>query len=163
MEHAAHTRISESLLKWILLTGLLAGTLDILAAFLSFYLINGGMPITILHYIAAAVFGMEAFQGGAPMALMGLFFHYIIAMGWTTLYFTVYPYLSNVLSKNKYLSGIAYGAFVWLCMNLVVVPLTGLKTAPFDAAKAGLQMAILMVCIGLPIALRAHKFFARGK
>jgi len=160
MEHAAQARTSDGIVKAILLAGLLAGTLDILSAFINFYIVTGKSPVIVLHYIATAVFGQEAYNGGAGMAAVGLLFHYIIAYGWATLYFLAFPHVS-FLARSKYVSGILYGAFVWFCMNLIVVPLTLVKTAPFNAAKAALQMGILMVCIGLPVAILADRFYRR--
>ncbi|AYB32772.1 hypothetical protein [Chryseolinea soli] len=162
MENVANARLSDGIVKAIILAGLLAGTMDILSAFIHFYIVAGGSPVIVLHYIASAVFGKEAYAGGAGMALTGLLFHYIIAYGWTVLYFLAFPYLS-FLAKNKYVSGVLYGAFVWVCMNKIVVPLTLVKMGPFDVAKAALQMGILMVCIGLPIAILADRFYKRGK
>jgi hypothetical protein len=161
MENVANARLSDGIVKTILLAGLLAGTLDILSAFIHVYIVTGGSPVLVLYFIASAVF-KDAYAGGVGMAVLGLLFHYIIAYGWTVLYFLAFPYLS-FLAKNKYASGVLYGAFVWVCMNQIVVPLTLIKMRPFDAAKAALQMGILMVCIGLPIAILADRFYKRGK
>jgi hypothetical protein len=162
MENVANARLSDGIGKAILFAGLLAGTLDILSAFIHVYIVTGGSPVLVLYFIASAVFGEDAYAGGAGMAMLGLLFHYIIAYGWTVLYFLAFPHVS-FLSKNKYVSGILYGAFVWVCMNRIVVPLTLVKTGPFDVAKAALQMGILMVCIGLPIAILADRLYKRGK
>lgn len=162
MENVARAQASNGIVKAILFAGLLAGTLDILSAFIHFYIVAGGSPAVVLRYIASAVFGKEAYAGGAGMALAGLLFHYIIAYGWTVLYFLAFPYLP-FLAKNKYVSGVLYGAFVWFCMNRIVVPLTLVKMGPFDVAKSALQMGILMVCIGLPIAILAQRFYKREK
>jgi len=162
MENVANARLSDGIVKAILFAGLLAGTLDILSAFIHFSIVAGGSPVVVLRYIASAVFGKEAYTGGAGMAFVGLLFHYIIAYGWTVLYFLAFPYLP-FLAKNKYVSGILYGAFVWVCMNRIVVPLTLIKMGPFDVAKSALQMGILMVCIGLPIAILTQRLYKRGK
>ena len=50
--------------KIILTTGLLAGTLDILAAFIQSYLMANVVPSTVLKYIASGVFGKSAYSGG---------------------------------------------------------------------------------------------------
>ena len=55
----------------ILATGLLAGTLDAVAAIVN-YTINGGkLPSKIFQYIASGAVGPQAFTGGASV----LFFH----------------------------------------------------------------------------------------
>ena len=64
------------MLKAILKTGLIAGTLDILAAIVILAKMNA---VGVLQYVASGVFGKEAFSGGTTMAIAGLIFHYIIA------------------------------------------------------------------------------------
>lgn len=144
-------------LNAILLTGLIAGTLDITAAIL----VSGASPVIVLKYVASGAFGREAaFSGGLWMALMGLVFHYIIAYSWTVLYFFVYPRL-RILSKNKVISGLAYGIFVWLMMNLVVVPLSQIQQRPFDPVQALIGCAVLMFMIGLPISILTHRYYSK--
>ncbi|HEY4612913.1 MAG TPA: hypothetical protein VII11_08025, partial [Bacteroidota bacterium] len=89
--------------KAILTTWLLAGTLDILAAFTQYMIGTGGKnPVNVLLFIASGVFGREtAFSGGYPMAALGLAFHYFIAFTWTLLFYLAYPKM-NILAKNKF-------------------------------------------------------------
>jgi hypothetical protein len=144
-------------LKAIALIGLVAGTLDIIAATVAAQL----NPITILQYIASAAFGREAFSGGLGMAFWGLFFHYLIAYSWTILYFLIYPKFA-FLSRHPILSGLAYGIVVWIIMNRVVVPLSQINQRPFDLVNAMKGMAILMVMIGLPISWLTHRYYSRA-
>jgi hypothetical protein len=153
---------SKDLFKAILYTGLLAGFLDGVAAILNYMIGGGKNPISIFNYIASGVFGIKmAFSGGLLMAFLGLLFHFIIATGWTTLYFLAYPKLS-FLAKNKFVSGVAYGLFVWVMMSQVVLPLSNVPVnpAPFDIYKAMVSIGILMVAIGLPISIRATKYYS---
>ncbi|MEO6219460.1 MAG: hypothetical protein ABIO81_03460 [Ginsengibacter sp.] len=61
-------------------TGLLAGTLDAIAAMIN-YTINGGkLPSRIFQYIASGAVGTQAFKGGKGMIILGTIFHYIIAL-----------------------------------------------------------------------------------
>lgn len=92
------------------------------------------------------------------MALWGGCFHYVIALGWTVFFFSIYPKIP-ILDRNKYLTGLAYGLFVWLVMNLVVLPLSNVNRAPFDFMRAIQGIAILMACAGLPIALVVGKYY----
>src|SRR4051794_18482297 len=99
-----------SAFKTILFAGFVAGLLDITAAIV----ILGKMNATgVLQFVASGAFGKAAFQGGAPMALLGLLFHFIIAFTFATIYFLVYPHIS-FLQKHKVLSGLLYGVIVWL-------------------------------------------------
>ncbi|MEZ5426732.1 MAG: hypothetical protein R2747_10730 [Pyrinomonadaceae bacterium] len=144
----------------VLLAGLAAGTLDILAAFLVYSLIVANVPPTqILKSIASGVFGKQAFAGGAPMAVCGLFFHYIIALSWALLYFLIFP-LIPFFKKQRIVSGLIYGVFVWVMMNLVVLPLSNVNQSPLRLKSALIGAIILMICIGLPISLITHRFYA---
>ena len=147
------------MIKAILKTGLVAGTLDILAAIVILAKMN---MMGVLQYIASGVFGKEAFSGGTTMAIAGLIFHYIIALSFTTFYFIVFPYVP-FLRKQKLVGGVLYGAFVWSVMNLVTVPLSNTSKSPLTWSGASLNMAILIVCIGLPISLLAHKYYSSMK
>lgn len=138
----------------IFLSGLIAGTLDILAAILIYAVIlNKTSAIKILQSIASGVFHKEAYTGGSQMALYGLLLHYLIAFIFSWFYFAVYPYFS-FLKKNVYRSGIIYGVFTWIVMNLVVLPVVFpvLPAKNFDFPLV-LSILILIFCIGIPIAL----------
>jgi len=145
----------------IITAGLIAGTMDILAAFTLFFSKTGKSPIVVLNYIASALFGKElAYGGGMAMSAVGLLMHYMIAFGWAILFFMLYPKLS-VLRGNKIVVGLVYGIFVWTMMNLVLVPMTLIVKGPFDLTNAITQCAILMVCIGLPVSIVANRHYSR--
>lgn len=139
----------------ILRAGLLAGTLDILAAIL---ILAKGNAVGTLKFIASGVFGKAAFSGGNEMVASGAVFHYFIATSFAAGYFWAYPRLP-FLQKNKWVSGVLYGAFVWAVMNLLVVPASNAPQSPFAWDSALKNAAILMVCIGLPVAWLADKFY----
>ncbi len=154
---------SKSSLKTIIQTGLLAGTLDGLAAALLYSIPTGKDPLNVFRFIASGVFGKEAFAGGVAMAMYGIFFHYVIATGWTVLFFLAYPRLP-LLSKNKIVTGLLYGVFVWLMMNLVVLPLSnvpmGGEREVTDIIKG---MVVLMICIGIPISWLVSRHYSKLK
>lgn len=148
--------MKSGLIKQILLAGLVAGLLDITAAIV---ILAKGNAAGTFKFIASGAFGNAAFEGGAGMVAWGVFFHFFIAMSWASLYFLIYPKLSY-LSKNKWLNGVLYGLLVWVVMNRLVLPLTQAPQAEFVWASALRGMAILMVCIGLPIAWLADRYYA---
>jgi hypothetical protein len=145
-------------IRVILLTWLIAGTMDITAAIIQTYIKFGKGPQGMFRFIASGVFGRKGATGGFPMEVAGLVFHYLIALIWTLLFFWIYPKWP-LLSKNKVITGIAYGAFVWTIMNEVVLPLSNAPHLPFVLKKAAIAMGILMVCIGLPISLIAGSYY----
>ena len=149
--------------KTIFLIGLVAGTLDGLAAVLMYSIPTGKDPMNVFRYIASGVFGKEAFSGGVPMAIWGILFHYIIAIGWSVLFFMAYPRLS-ILSKNKFMVAAAYGIFVWLMMNLIVLPLSDVPGGgPKDFASITKGIVVLMFCIGLPISFMTSRYYSANR
>lgn len=157
----AHSATSpSSLIKAILITGFIAGTLDIVAAFVNVYVSSGTGAMIVLQYIASVFLGKESYAMGFGSALLGLIIHFAISYSWTSLFFLLYPKL-KLLSGNKVVVGLLYGVFVWLVMNLVVLELIGLGAAVFDPRQAAIGCGILMFCIGVPIAWGAHAYYRR--
>ncbi len=148
-----------NLLTNILLAGLIAGTLDILAAI---FILAGGNAIGTLKYVASCAFGKAASEGGYEMVAYGLLFHYIIAMSWTAAYFLLYPKLP-FLKWNKWLNAIAYGIIVQTLMSFVVLPLTQIPQRPFNWVSFLENTAILMFSIGLPVSLLADRFYRKSE
>jgi hypothetical protein len=145
----------------ILKAGLLVGTLDILAAFLYFFIQTGNDKVSIvLKYIASGVFGKSAMSGGVDMIIAGLVFHYIIAFAFTLVFFWLFPKI-KIARQHTVLTGILYGAFIWAVMNLVVVPLSGIGSRPFNWENALINLLILIVCMGIPLSFMALTFYKR--
>lgn len=153
------TNTQRSLIAAIFITGLIAGTLDIVAACINAFVSSGTPAVTVLQFIASVFLGREAYSMGFKAAILGLIMHYTIAYSWTILFFLLYPKL-KFLSGNKLIVGLVYGVFVWLIMNFVVLKLIGLGKAPFNPLQAMIGCGILMVCIGLPIAWGANTYYS---
>jgi hypothetical protein len=141
----------------ILKAGLIAGTLDILAAFISFMIKTGKNPTRVLEYVASGVFGRPALGGGALYAVAGLLFHFLIALIFAAIFYYAWPVL-RFLVKNRLVMGVIYGILVWLAMNLVVVPLSNTPKGPFSWSGAIQGVLILIFCIGIPIAWIIDKY-----
>jgi uncharacterized membrane protein YagU involved in acid resistance len=93
------------------------------------------------------------------MSLYGLGFHFLIALSFTIFFFAIFPYIS-FLKKHAILSGLLYGIFVWMVMNLGVLPLLHVSKLPTKWDSIARGAGILMLCIGLPISLVANKFYS---
>lgn len=163
MEYHNHKKImvtsdQRSMGSKIFYSGLLVGTLDILTALIKYYLATDNNPLFIFKYITSGILGTDAFTGGTDIILIGLLLHYIIAMAFTMLFYLLYSRIP-LLSKNKIITGILYGVFIWLVMNLVIVPLSNTPKSPFNFSHALQEMTILIVMIGLPLSFLAHYFF----
>ena len=158
MEKTASTE-HKSAFKIILLTGFIAGTLDGTAATIQFLIKGGKDPGRIFKYISSAVFGPDAYNGGFPMILSGVVFHYIIAYSLTLFFFLIYHKMP-ILAKNKYITGICYGIFAWIVTTQIIVRLSLLKPV-FHLDQAIIAMLILIAMIGLPISILANRFYSK--
>lgn len=148
----------KRLIRSILLSGLLVGLLDGAAAVISAYFPKGTKPVIVFQYIASGVFGSDAFSEGYASAFAGLIFHFTIALGWTALFFLLYPRV-RILSWNKIVVGIVYGIFVLLAMKFVVLPLS--QVTMINPRSVEIRQAIIhMVCVGLPISLLANRYYS---
>jgi hypothetical protein len=142
--------------KLIAKAGFIAGALDIVAASLNFYFKTGKNPTIVLKYIASAIFGKEAMAGGIEMMLIGLLLHFIIAFIFTLFFSFIYKKLWWWF-KNTHLIALLYGVFVWVVMNLAIVPLSKASQIPFSWSGAITNCVILILCIGLPLSYLFRK------
>ena len=149
-------------LKVIIIAGIIAGTLDIIAACVHYYIVSDDKnPDVVLKFIASGVFGpRQAFSGGFIMSVLGLVLHYAIATLFAAIFVFIYMRW-RWLSQNVILGGLLYGLLVWLVMNRIVLPLSNTNPQPFDWSKAVVAMLILMFFIGLPIALVTKRYSPR--
>jgi hypothetical protein len=139
----------------IIVTWLIAGSLDCIAAVLLFILLTKKKPSLLFRFITSAALGHRAFRGGFGMVFLGLCFHYLIALCWTTLYFVVF--IRFFSCGTVLVNAVVYGLFVWVAMNLVVLPLSKVEPRPFSALIAIVNIFILIIAIGLPCAwVAAH-------
>lgn len=146
------SKFAGSGFRTVVWAAFVAGSLDIMAAFVVYAIImDKTTPVQILLSIASGVFGKGAYEGGNMMAVYGLLFHFLIALTFALFYFLIYQYTSFP-GKHKLLSGIIYGIFIWLIMNRIVLPIafSGMPAASWDAALLGI--AIVILAVGLPIA-----------
>jgi hypothetical protein len=141
----------------MIVTGLVAGSLDLATALLFFMSRTKQKPEMLLKYIASGIVGQAAFKGGAAMAVLGLCLHFFIAFCWVAFYFTIYPWVAG-WEMGLWVDAIGYGLLVWVLMNLVVLPLSRAARRPFSLSFVLVNMVILMVMIGLPCAYAARHF-----
>jgi len=146
----------------ILRIGLIAGTLDITEN-LIFNQLRGITLKMVFQYIASGLIGMRSFQAGDASAVLGLVLHYLIATIWTTVFYGASRKLA-VLRQRPVISGLLYGVFVYLIMNLIVLPLSGIPHSVKAVTLASRINGVLalMICIGLTISLLMRREAARA-
>lgn len=136
--------------------GLIAGALDIIAAFVV-YGFFGARPIPILQGIAGGVLGPQAFQGGLATAALGLFLHFVIAFTATTVFYAASCWM-HFLVELPFLTGPLYGVAVYFFMNRVVIPLSAARKFPFTWRGMIIGVVIHIFCVGTPIAFAVRRF-----
>jgi hypothetical protein len=142
----------------LLATGLLAGTLDALAATTHYVLRTGKPPAGVWRYVAGALVSPDAAIGPAARVLIGVSLHLCLAMMWTLLFFGGASRL-RWMRGSPWIVGPLYGLFVWAMMTRVLVPLTRLgPPTTFDPIQSLIGAVIIMACIGLPIAFGAERY-----
>jgi hypothetical protein len=157
LQTPSKTSSNKLLFQRILLAGIIAGALDAAAAIIDFYVATGKNPAGIFKYIASGVFGKQAHLSSQSMVIFGVLFHFLIAIIFSAFYFWIYPGI-KFLHKNKFASAVLYGVFVWLVMNLVVVPLTITHALTFQTLDVLKGIIILIVCVGMPVTFMASSY-----
>jgi len=141
----------------ILWGGLIAGMMDITAAILTYKIRNNVPPVRILQSVASGLLGKDAFAGGAGTAALGLFLHFVIAFGATTVFYLASRKMPWLI-QNAVVAGILYGIVVQQFMQQVVLPLSAFHKAAFNFTALAIGLVTHVICVGLPIALAVKKF-----
>jgi hypothetical protein len=159
LEYTVAARANAAGPKPILWAGLVAGSLDITAAFVV-YGFFGATPLRILQGIAGGLLGPRTYEGGITSALLGLLCHFLIAFSAAATYYLVSRRLPFLLQQAT-LSGVMYGIAVYFFMSRVVVPLSLARRSPFSFKMMVIGFIIHIFCVGLPISLIVKRFSAR--
>src|SRR5258708_7586807 len=137
----------------ILLGGLMAGTLDITYACIYSYVMRRTSPIRILQSVASGALGANAFTGGIKTAVLGLVFHFLIALTAAAVYYLASRRLRFLITQ-AIICGVIYGIGIYLFMNFVALPLSAIPfTMSYPLVSLIGGLLIHMFGIGLPIAL----------
>lgn len=143
--------------KTILKAALLVGTFDITAACTQVSLRNGQLGIKpVLLFVASGLLGKSAFTSGDAMMLVGLLIHYCVAAAFTVFFFLTVA-KTDFAKQQQLLTGILYGALVWIVMNLLVLPLTAAPPLKKTPSGVAVGAGILICCIGIPLAYLANR------
>jgi hypothetical protein len=142
----------------VLKSGLIVGVLDAIAASLNAYLASGVGPDRVFRFVASGAVGQRAYSGGYSMVWIGLMFHFMIALGWTLLFFIALQKIKS-LRGNRILTGMVYGAFVWAMMNFAVIPLSLIGPRPFPIVGTTIMIMIHLFVIGIPISFFANHYY----
>jgi hypothetical protein len=112
--------------------------------------------LQVFQSIAAALLGTDAYRGGLATAMLGALLHALVALAWSALYLALLTYAPRLralvaTAAGQALVAAAYGAFVWIAMHHVVVPLTRARSGAMPASVYAVLVVGHMVVVGLPI------------
>jgi hypothetical protein len=130
----------------IFAAGLLAGVLDITAAFVT-WAPQGVPPVRILQGIASGLLGLQAFKEGIQTAVLGGALHFLIAFSAAAVF----------MMRRPILSGALYGVCVYLVMYWIVMPLSRFHPAQ-TITRSIIAIVTHMICVGLPISLMVRRY-----
>ncbi|WP_374405584.1 hypothetical protein [Pelagerythrobacter sp.] len=154
--------------RTILLAWLIAGTLDILSAFV-FAGMAGVTPLQVLQFVASGPFGDGMFQSAAG-APLGLLTHFAIMLAMAAAYVAIAPRFPALL-RHPIVAGLLYGLLLWAIMYWIVRPLrwpdywppatwVG-KSAGEVAWSVGNALFSHCILVGIPIAWLTARAYSR--
>ena len=148
-----------SIVRPVLIATLVAGTLDIISAFV-FAGMAGWSPMAVLSYVASGPFG-DGVTPTTGWAAAGLLFHFAIMACMAAAYMAVARRVPTLL-RYPIVSGLLYGLLLWGIMYWLVKPLRW-PDAPLPHGLWAIANQLFSHCIlvGLPIALIARRSFRR--
>src|SRR4051794_35347124 len=133
-------------LSAILIGGAIAGGLDIVYA-IGFSALHGVPPMRILQSVASGVLGEPAFDGGVPIAVLGLTLHFLIAFAWAAIFYLASRSIP-ALTRHPVIAGAFYGFLIYAVMNLVVLPLSAYpRKVTFPLLTLVTGLIVHMFCI----------------
>jgi hypothetical protein len=141
--------------RGVVVATIVAGTLDILSAFLFDALVKG-TPLGVLSGIAAAAL-QQVDLGLMVNAAAGLIVHFAIMFVMAAIYFTLAARV-RLLNQHVWVSGVGYGVALWGVMYWGVLPQRFPTLFPIlDPQEVAMQLFSHVVLVGLPIALIARR------
>lgn len=141
------------MLRPILWATLVAGTLDILFAF-----VTAGSVAPVLRTVASGPLG-DAIADGPAGAPLGLLVHFAIMAVMAAAYVLAASRVP-LLVRQWIVAGLLYGVVLWIVMYWLVMPLRwDSYTTPSEPMAIARQLFAHCVLVGLPIAWFAARHF----
>jgi hypothetical protein len=145
------------MLRPILIATLIAGTLDILSAFI-FAGMAGMKPLGVLRFVASGPFG-PAPSPTLDWAAIGLAVHFAIMACMAGAYMLAASQVPALL-RHPIVAGVTYGLLLWLVMYWAVLPLRFGMPLPNTLWAVANQLFSHCILTGIPIALVARLHLA---
>ena len=116
----------------------------------------------VFQYIASGLIGLRSFELGWASVVLGVAIHFFIALTWTAVFYFASRKFTFLI-RRPVVSGLLYGVAVYLFMNLIALPLSGVphSTKPITLASRVNGVLAVMFCIGLTISLLMRRNSAK--
>lgn len=138
----------------IFVGGVIVGVLDLLYAIVVY---TPEHPILIPQTIAGGVLGLSSYDGGTRTAILGTFLHFVIAIGAATVYYLASRKLP-FLTSHAVVSGMIFGALVYVFMHYLVLPLSALPKGHASLLHKVTEFIEHWFFVGLPISLSVRHY-----
>lgn len=148
------------MLRPIVIAASIAGTLDILSAFV-FAGMAGMKPLGVLRFVASGPFGSAA-TTTPGWAAIGLAVHFAIMACMAAAYMLAASRIP-ALVRHPILAGLAYGVLLWLLMYWIVLPSRFGMPVPNGLWTVSNQLFSHCILTGIPIALVARRYLAPSR
>jgi hypothetical protein len=155
---ATSTIAKRSALRGILTGAVIAGVLDAtFAVIVDVVILRAFSLLGVLQWIASGAIGSIAFRGGLATAALGVAIHFALAGFFAALYW-IASLRIDALRTHAVPLGILYGAAIWVVMDLIVLPNSGVPKATFDPIVFVAFLIDHACFVGLPIALAIKRY-----
>ena len=138
--------------------GMLAGATNLVAAAAIF----GGTMTNGFQMIASGLLGEQAFSQGLTAATLGALLHFAISIAAAALYLWA-ALRHRALTRHWLVGGVLFGVFVYLVMNLVVVPLSNAANPDLSLGMIAKELVAHTVMFGVPIAGIVRALLGNGQ
>jgi uncharacterized membrane protein YagU involved in acid resistance len=138
----------------IIVGGFIVGVLDLAYAIIVY---SPHRPILVPQAIASGVLGVKSYGGGMPTAALGVFLHFVIALGAATVYYLASRKLPFLVHRAV-MCGLIFGALVYFFMHFVVLPLSAVPPGHMRFVYKAFEFVEHWFCVGLPISFSVRHY-----
>jgi hypothetical protein len=142
----------NSLVRPIVIGGLILGTLRLIDTLLIAWLTAQTPPIVVTQFFASGALGEAAFVGGLGTALLGVIIHYGVSMVISAVFILTASRLP-LLRRNAILGGILYGVAVYVVMNFIVLPISAAPPLEYPLPLLTYGIFTTALEVGLPLGI----------
>jgi uncharacterized membrane protein YagU involved in acid resistance len=138
----------------VVVGGFIVGVLDLTYAIVVY---SPKQPILVPQTIASGLLGARSYEGGATTAVLGVVLHFLIAFAAAAAYYLASRNFTFLVHR-AFVFGLMYGAFVYLFMHWLVLPLSAISPRDMPLIYKASEFVEHWFCVGLPIALSVRHY-----